>query len=153
MRVKLTDECKEAFHHLKAALCKVTTLHVPRFNQSFYIRTDASGYKMRAVLEQLVEANSNHYPYAFWSRMLAPRQIQWLPHEQETYARICAVKKYQSCIGTNRVEGLTDHRSLEYWATAHIRTVSGLAGPRPDGTNFSVCLSCMCPICPENTAR
>ena len=58
------------------------------------------------------------------------RQIQWSPPEQETYAKIRAVKKYQSSVGTNSVEGLTDHRSLEYWATKHIDTVLGPAGRR-----------------------
>ena len=48
----------------------------------------------------------------------------------ETYPIICAVKKYQSWIGTNRVEILTDHRSLEYWSTEHVNTVSSPAGRR-----------------------
>ena len=34
--VKRTDECEEAFHHLKSALCEVATLHVPKFDQPFY---------------------------------------------------------------------------------------------------------------------
>ena len=33
-------------------------------------------------------------------------------------------------IGTNKVEILTDHRSLEYWSTEHVNTVSGPAGRR-----------------------
>ena len=56
--------------------------------------------------------------------------MQWSPREQETYAIICALKKYQSWIGTNRVEILTDHRSLQYWSTEHVNTVSGPAGRR-----------------------
>ena len=124
VRVKWTDECEEAFHHLKAALCEVATLHVPQFDRPFYIRTDASRYAIGAVLEQVDEATGDHYPLAFWSRKLAPRQMQWSPREQETYAIICALKKYQSWVGTNRVEVLTDHRSLEYWATEHIDTVA-----------------------------
>ena len=128
MRVKWTDECEEAFHHLKAALCQVATLHVPKFDNPFYIRTDASRYVIGAVLEQVDEATGDHYPLAFWSRKLAPRQMQWSPREQETYAIICALKKYQSWVGTDRVEVLTDHRSLEYWATDYNDTVSGPAG-------------------------
>ena len=129
-RVKWTDECEEAFHHLKAALCEVATLHVPKFDRPFYIRTEASRYAIGAVLEQVDEATGDHYPLAFWSRKLAPRQMQWSPREQETYAIICALKNYQSWVGTNRVEVLTDHRSLEYWATEHIDTVASPAGRR-----------------------
>ena len=121
---------REAFHHLKAALCDVATWHVPQFDRPFYIRTDASRYAIGAVLEQVDEATGDHYPLAFWSRKLAPRQMQWSPREQETYAIICALKKYQSWVGTNRVEVLTDHRSLEYWATEHIDTVASPAGRR-----------------------
>ena len=54
--------------------------------------------------------------------------MQWSPREQETYAIICALKKYQSWVGTNRVEVLTDHHSFEYWSTEHVNTVSGPAG-------------------------
>ena len=127
MRVKWTDECEEAFHHLRATLCEVATLHVPKFDKPFYIRTDASRYAIGAVLEQVDEATGDHYPLAFRSQKLAPRQMQWSPREQETYAIICAPEKYQSWVGTNQVEVLTDHRSLEYWATEHIDTVSGPA--------------------------
>ena len=52
VRVQWTNECDEAFVQLKAALCEGTTLHVPRFDRPFYIRTDASKYVVRAVLEQ-----------------------------------------------------------------------------------------------------
>ena len=130
VRVKWTDECGEAFHHLKAPLCEVATLHVPKFDKPFYIRTDASRYAIGAVLEQVDEATGDHYPLAYWCRKLAPRQMQWSPREQETYAIICALKKYQSWVGTNRVEVLTDNRSLEYWATEHIDPVLGPAGRR-----------------------
>ena len=106
----------------------ICTLHVPGFDRPFYIWTDASKYAFGAVLEQVDEDTGEHYPLAFWSRKLAPRQMQWSPREQETYAIICALKKYQSCLGTNRVEVLTEHRSLEVWATEHIDTVSGQAG-------------------------
>ena len=58
VRVKWTDECEEAFHHLKAALCEVATLHVPKFDKPFYIRTDASRYAIRATLEQVDEGRS-----------------------------------------------------------------------------------------------
>ena len=77
VRVKWSDDCKEAFHHLKTVSCEVTTLHVPKFDKPFYIRPDASGYVIRAILEQVDEATGSHYPLAFWSQKLAPRQMQW----------------------------------------------------------------------------
>ena len=130
VRVQWTDECDEAFVQLKAALCEVGTLHVPKFDRPFYIRTDASKYAVGAVLEQQDFETGAHYLLAFRSRKLSPRQMQWSPREQGNYAIICAFKKYQSCVGTNRVEVLTDHRSMEYWSTEHVNTVSGPAGRR-----------------------
>ena len=130
VRVQWTDECDEALVQLKAALCEVATLHVPNFDRPFYIGTDASKYAVEAVLEQQDSETGAHYPLAIWSRKLSPRQMQWSTRELETYAVICALKKYQSWLGTNRVEVLTDHCSLEYWSTEHVHTVSGPAGRR-----------------------
>ena len=42
VQVQWTDECDEAFVQLKAALCEVATLHVPKFDSPLYLRTDAS---------------------------------------------------------------------------------------------------------------
>ena len=112
VRVQWTDEGDEAFVQLKAALCEVATLHVPKFDRPFYLRTDASKYAVGTWLEQQDLETGADYPLAFWSRKLSPRQMQWSPGEQETYAIICALKKYQSWIGTNRAEILTDHRSF-----------------------------------------
>ena len=44
------------------------------------------------------------------------------------YAIIIPLKNYQSWVGTNRVEVLTDYLSLEFWAAEQIDTVSGQAG-------------------------
>ena len=151
VRVNWTNECRDAFHHLRVALCNVATLHVPKFDQPFYIRTDSSRYAIGAVLEQVDEATSDHYPFAFWSQKLVPRQMQWLPCEQETYAIICAPQKYQSWVGTNRVEVLTDHGSPEYWGTNHSDTVLGPLVDGPDGTNNSV--RSMYHIYLDNTTR
>ena len=115
VRVQWTDECNEAFVQLKAALCEVATLHVPKFERPFYSRTDASKYAVGAVLEQQDLETGAHCPLAFWSRKLSPRQMQWSPREQETYAINCDLKKYQSRVRTNRAGVLTAHRSLEYW--------------------------------------
>ena len=76
VRVQWSYECDEAFVQLKAALCEVATLHVPKFDSPFYIRTDASKYVVGAVLEQQDSETGAHYPLAFWSRKLSPRQMQ-----------------------------------------------------------------------------
>ena len=67
VRVQWTNECDEAFVQLKAALCEVATLHVPKFDRPFYIRTDASKYAVGAVLEQQDLETGAHVLLAFWS--------------------------------------------------------------------------------------
>ena len=71
-----TDECDEVFVQSKAALCKVATLHVPKFDRPSYIRTDASKNAVEVVLEQHDLETGAHYPLAFWSRKLSPRHMQ-----------------------------------------------------------------------------
>ena len=136
VQVQWTDECDKAFVQLKAALCEVATLHVPKFDRPFYVRIDASKYAVGAVLKQQDLETGAHYPLAFWLRKLSPKQMERSLHEQETYAIICALQKYQSWVGTNRVEVLTDHRFHGYWSTKNVNTVSGPAGRRARGHEF-----------------
>ena len=75
---------QRGFVDLKAALCEVATLHVPKLDRPFYIRNDASKYAIGAVLEQERSENGAHYPRAFWSTKLSARQMQWSPREQAT---------------------------------------------------------------------
>ena len=74
-----TDECDEAFAQLKDALCEVATLHVPKFDRPFYIRTDAGKYAVGAMLERQDLETGAHYPLEFWLRKLSPRQMQLFP--------------------------------------------------------------------------
>ena len=117
-------------YNLKPPFAKSPPCMYPNSTPPFYIRTVASKYAARAVLEQEDSETWADYPLAFWSRKRSPRQMEWSPREQETYAIINALQKYQSCVGTNRVEILTDHISLEYWSAEHVNTVSGPAGRR-----------------------
>ena len=71
--VQWTNECHEAFVQFKDALCEVASLHVPKLDRPFYIRTDASKYAVGAVLEQQDLETGAHHALAFWSRKLSPR--------------------------------------------------------------------------------
>ena len=69
-------------------------------------------------------------PVCFCSRKLTPTQRKWAPREQETHAIIMALRKWSGWIGYQPVLVLTDHKSLEYWATEYVDTPSGPAGRR-----------------------
>ena len=85
---------------------------------------------MGAVLEQ-VRDDGTHVPVAFWSRILAEGQRRtWTAREKETYAIVCALRKWSGHIGLQPVVVCTDHQSLQSWHKEHVDTPSGPAARR-----------------------
>ena len=99
-------------------------------NKGFVLRTDASDYAVGAVLEQ-VRDDGWHVPVAFWSQILAEGQRRtWTAREKETYAIVCALRKWSGHIGLQPVVVCTDHQSLQSWHKEHVDTPSGPAARR-----------------------
>ena len=99
-------------------------------DKGFVLRTDASDYAVGAVLEQ-VRDDGTHVPVAFWSRILAEGQRRtWTAREKETYAIVCALRKWSGHIGLQPVVVCTDHQSLQSWHKEHVDTPSGPAARR-----------------------
>ena len=68
---------------------------------------------------------------AFSSRILAGGQRQtWAAREKETYAIVCALRKWSGHIGLQPVVVCTDHQSLQSWHKEHVDTPSGPAARR-----------------------
>ena len=62
---------------------------------------------------------------AFWSRILAEGQRRtWTTREKETYAIVCALRKWSGHIGLQPVVVCTDHQSLQSWHKEHVDTPS-----------------------------
>jgi hypothetical protein len=109
-------------------------------DKPFVLRVDASGYAIGASLEQLEDEERlptvedvrarKTVPIAFLSRKLTEGQRKWVPREQETYAIIVALQKWQSWIGLQPVLVLTDHQAIESWAKEVLDTPSGPIGRR-----------------------
>ena len=99
-------------------------------DKGFVLRTDASDYAVGAVLEQ-VRDDGTHVPVAFLSRILAEGQRRpWTAREKETYAIVCALRKWSGHIGLQPVVVCTDHQSLQSWHKEHVDTPSGPAARR-----------------------
>ena len=130
----------EAFESINKVLCESLILQKVNPDKPFVIRLDASKNAVRAALEQLLDEercptkedvlNRKTVPVAFMSRKLTGSQRNWVPREQETYAIILALLKWQSWIGLNDVLVLTDHKALESWYNEHLDTPSGPLGRR-----------------------
>ena len=91
-------------------------------DKGFVLRTDASNYAVGTVLEQ-VWCNGTHVPVASASRVLAEGQRRtWTAREKETYAIVCALRKWSSHIGLQPLVVCTDHQSLQSWLKEHLDT-------------------------------
>ena len=78
-------------------------------DKGFVLQTDASDYAVSAVLEQ-VRDDGSHVPVAFWSRFLTEGQRgTWTAREKETYAIVCALRKWSGHIGLQPIAVCTDH--------------------------------------------
>jgi hypothetical protein len=71
---KWTDEQQNAFDTMKKIMTRETILAYPNFEIPFEVHTDASAYKLGAVISQ------NGKPIAFYSRKLTPKQNTNLVH-------------------------------------------------------------------------
>jgi hypothetical protein len=107
-RITWTDEMRQVFQQLKKILLDQVVLQIVDVRKGFIIKTDASGWAVGGVLEQEDE-NGKERPVAFFSRKLQgdfekkTGQCGWSPREQETYALILCLEKFQSWIGNNFV--------------------------------------------------
>ena len=121
-------EAKDAFSRLKERLLGQLGLFLVDPDKGFVLRTDASDYAVGAVLEE-VRDDGSHVPVAFWSRILAEGQHRtWTTREEETYAIVCALRKWSGHIGLQPVVVCTDHQSLQSWHKEHVGT-GGKEGP------------------------
>jgi hypothetical protein len=130
----------EAFEKIKSLLCGELILQHVNPDKPFVLRVDASQYAVGATLEQLIGEDraptpedvqvKRTVPVAFMSRKLTGSQRNWVPREQETYAIILALQKWESWIGLQPILVLTDHKALESWAKEVLDTPSGPIGRR-----------------------
>ena len=130
----------EAFEAIKKVLCESLILQRVNPDKPFVLRVDASKYAVGAALEQLLNEercpakedvlNRKTVPVAFMSRKLTGYQGNWVPREQETYAIIFALQKWDSWIVLQEICVLTDHKALENWCNEVLDTPSGPLGRR-----------------------
>jgi hypothetical protein len=128
------------FEEIKLKLSEKLSLNAVDPDKPFVLRADASRYAVGATLEQLPNSNQmptmedvrlgKTVPVAFLSRKLTGSQVNWVPREQETYAIILALQKWDTWIGLQPVLILTDHKALESWAKEVLDTPSGPVGRR-----------------------
>ena len=136
----------EAFEAIKKVSCEYLILQRVKPDKPFVLRADASKYAVGAALENLLDEercptkedflNRKTVPVAFMSRNLTGSQSNWVPREQETYAIILALQKWESRIGLQEVLVLTDHKALESWCNEVLDTPQALWAAEGGGMKF-----------------
>ena len=93
------------------------------------------------MLEQRQE-DDNWHPVAFYSRKQQGNragvdgctkntgQFAWTGREEETFAIVCCLLKFQSWVANSEVEIQTDHSAIVKWYKEDLCTVSGPLGRR-----------------------
>lgn len=136
-RIDWKPEMYTAFEEIKSSLLLNAPLQIVDTAKPFIITVDASGWAVGGVLSQ-EDDEGRERPVAFFSRKLhgdfskKTLQCGWSPREQETYALVVGLLKFQSWIGNNAVtiKCQTDHKSLEHWHTERLDMISGPIGRR-----------------------
>jgi hypothetical protein len=134
-KVHFTPEMVVAFKAIKEILLENTILHIADSTRPFIIHCDASSWAIGCILSQL-DKEGLERPVAFYSRKLTgdlkkrTGQRGWSPREQETYAIVASLAKFEPWLIGNKVVVKTDHKSLESWHHERMDTMAGPAGRR-----------------------
>ena len=102
-----SEECRQAFESLKAALTSAPVLSIPDPGGDFEMSTDASNVGIGAELTQ------NGRPVLFFSRKLRNAEVNYATHDKEALAIIEAVREWRVCLLGRHVKVYTDHNSLK----------------------------------------
>jgi hypothetical protein len=109
------EEHQRAFQDLKQALVTAPVIHPPDLQQPFTVTTDASGFAVGAVLSQ--GEHPDLRTIAYESRKMSSAERNYPVHDKEMLAVMYALKKWRHYLKGNHVTIITDHKSLEYFAT------------------------------------
>ena len=112
-KFELSDEARSAFHQLKHILTTDLILNLPDDDMQFKLQTDASVDGIGAVLLQITPNGDR--PLAYMSKKLTKSQINWPTIEQECYAIVQAVEKWDKYLRGHEFILETDHEPLVHF--------------------------------------
>ena len=113
-KFELTEEARVAFHQLKNILTNDLILDLPDESLPIKLQTDASVDGIGAVLLQIT--SNGDRPLAYMSKKLTKPQTKWPTIEQECYAIVEAVRKWDKYLRGQEFTLETDHEPLVNFA-------------------------------------
>jgi hypothetical protein len=103
-------------------MCRKPILRQPRYNDPFFLATDASAYGVGAVLSQEGETNSRtnkliQHPIAYYSATFTPTERNYDIYERELLAVLKSLEHWRPHLAATEkpVTVLTDHANLTFW--------------------------------------
>jgi hypothetical protein len=111
-----TEEVEQAWQALQLAVKEAPILHVPDYDLTFYLATDASQYAVGAVLYQVV--NEEKHFICFFSKSLSAGQCNYPATKRELLAIVSAMQKWRHILYGRHFIVETDHKALTYLHTS-----------------------------------
>lgn len=102
-----------AFEKVKSLFLESVILHHHDPNRTYYLQTDSSGFAIGGVLYQLDE-DGNHHVIGFISKALRGAELKWTTSEQELWAIIYALHKFETYLRGVKLIIRTDHQALTF---------------------------------------
>ncbi len=103
-----------AFQEAKAALCSATTLAHPDQQAVLSLMVDASATHIGAVLQQRRICRVGWEPLGFYSKKLAPAQVNYSAFDRELYAVVCGIRHFRYMLEGRAFTIFTDHKPLTF---------------------------------------
>lgn len=114
-----TPAADTSFKALQQAFTSAPILLHPDFDKQFEVETDASDFAIGAVLSQVSDSDNELHPVAFFSRKLAPAEINYDTGDKEALAIVEAFRTWRHYLEGAQHPTLvwTDHANLIYFTT------------------------------------
>ncbi|KAI1007772.1 hypothetical protein K3495_g454 [Podosphaera aphanis] len=114
---RLDTECQRSFDTLKDLLTTAPILQHYDPHRECLLETDASDGIVAGVLSQ--KHDTAWLPVAFFSKTMAPAELNYAVHDKEMLAIIHSFGKWRAELTSNenQVRVITDHKALEYFMT------------------------------------
>lgn len=119
-----TQACDNAVAELKSRFTSAPILAHYYPDRQTIVETDASDYAVAGVLSQVNPETSLLHPIAFYSRSMAPAELNYEIYDKELLAIFASFKEWRHYLEGifESIEVITDHKNLEYFATTKLLT-------------------------------